>query len=94
MSVPLLPDSAPFPTAQRAWLNGFFAGLLSAGASQGPSAAVTVPPAPAAPAEPEETFPWHDSSLPMADRLKLAEGKPRPHRPRGRAAPWGPAGAG
>jgi sulfite reductase (NADPH) flavoprotein alpha-component len=29
MSVPVLPDTAPFSPAQRAWLNGFFAGMLS-----------------------------------------------------------------
>jgi sulfite reductase (NADPH) flavoprotein alpha-component len=28
MTVPLLPETAPFSPAQRAWLNGFFAGLL------------------------------------------------------------------
>ena len=28
-SIPLLPDSAPFSPEQRAWLNGFFAGLVS-----------------------------------------------------------------
>jgi sulfite reductase (NADPH) flavoprotein alpha-component len=28
-SIPLLPDSAPFSPEQRAWLNGFFAGLFS-----------------------------------------------------------------
>ena len=28
MSVSLIPESAPFDTEQRAWLNGFFAGLL------------------------------------------------------------------
>src|SRR5688572_30978558 len=27
--VPLIPDTAPFTTEQRAWLNGFFAGLFS-----------------------------------------------------------------
>jgi sulfite reductase (NADPH) flavoprotein alpha-component len=27
--VPLIPDTAPFSTEQRAWLNGFFAGLFS-----------------------------------------------------------------
>jgi sulfite reductase (NADPH) flavoprotein alpha-component len=27
--IPVLPDSAPFTPAQRAWLNGFFAGLLN-----------------------------------------------------------------
>ncbi|MEZ0277470.1 MAG: sulfite reductase flavoprotein subunit alpha [Roseimicrobium sp.] len=30
-SVPLIPDSAPFNPEQRAWLNGFLAGLLSRG---------------------------------------------------------------
>jgi dissimilatory sulfite reductase (desulfoviridin) alpha/beta subunit len=28
VAVPMLPESAPFTPAQRAWLNGFFAGLL------------------------------------------------------------------
>src|SRR3712207_2592404 len=28
-AVPVLPDSAPFSPSQRAWLNGFFAGLLT-----------------------------------------------------------------
>jgi sulfite reductase (NADPH) flavoprotein alpha-component len=28
MSIPLLPESAPFTPAQRAWLNGFFAGVF------------------------------------------------------------------
>src|SRR5687767_81380 len=31
--VPLIPDSAPFTPEQRAWLNGFFAGLFSRGSS-------------------------------------------------------------
>ena len=84
-AVPVLPDSAPFNAAQRAWLNGFFAGLLGNGAgaaTQGPTApeatapaGVTVP-APAAP-EAEEDHPWHDPALPMAERMKLADGKPR-----------------
>ena len=29
VAIPVLPDSAPFTPAQRAWLNGFLAGLLS-----------------------------------------------------------------
>lgn len=32
-SVPIIPDSAPFNNAQRAWLNGFLAGLLSRGST-------------------------------------------------------------
>ena len=29
MLAPMIPDNAPFSPEQRAWLNGFFAGLLS-----------------------------------------------------------------
>ncbi len=32
MSVPVIPESAPFTAAQRAWLNGFLAGMYSQGA--------------------------------------------------------------
>ena len=31
MTVPTIPENAPFSPAQRAWLNGFFAGLISSG---------------------------------------------------------------
>lgn len=47
--VPLIPDTAPFSPEQRAWLNGFFAGLFSrtaqspAPGAQGPSAAPLQP---------------------------------------------------
>jgi len=80
MPVPVLPDSAPFTAAQRAWLNGFFAGLMSRTslAGQMPHAAATPAkePAPAEEAS-DDAMPWHDPALPMEDRLKLAEGKPR-----------------
>ncbi|HEX3314053.1 MAG TPA: sulfite reductase subunit alpha [Gemmataceae bacterium] len=66
MTVAFLPESAPFSTAQRAWLNGFFAGAF------GPQSAVE-PPKPAP--EPED-FPWHDPAMPMDERLKLAETRP------------------
>lgn len=39
--VPVIPASAPFSAEQRAWLNGFFAGLFSRGAAT----ATSVPPA-------------------------------------------------
>ena len=80
MVVPLLPESAPFSASQRAWLNGFFAGLLNfdanshAGSMLGGDGTVATL-APAAPAE-EEEFPWHDPALPIDERLTLAEGKP------------------
>lgn len=43
--VPVLPETAPFTPAQRAWLNGFLAGLYSRGGQAGVSAHA---PAPAA----------------------------------------------
>ncbi|MDQ4147325.1 MAG: hypothetical protein M3120_06515 [Pseudomonadota bacterium] len=73
MTVPVLPQSAPFTPAQRAWLNGFFAGVLSLDETSSNGAAA---PVAAAPAEPEEELPWHDPTLPIDERLKLAEGKP------------------
>jgi sulfite reductase (NADPH) flavoprotein alpha-component len=77
MTFPILPESAPFTTSQRAWLNGFFAGVFnldpsSASPGGGSNAATAVAEAPA----PAEEFPWHDSSVALRDRLKLAEGRP------------------
>jgi sulfite reductase (NADPH) flavoprotein alpha-component len=70
--VPVLPETAPFTPAQRAWLNGFFAGLLSAE----PLAAAAAAPAP----ELAEDFPWHDPTLQLDERMKLAEGRTPPRR--------------
>jgi sulfite reductase (NADPH) flavoprotein alpha-component len=75
--IEIIPSSAPFSEAQRSWLNGFFAGLLSAdnpaplSAEQG----AAVMPGPAADGDDGEA-PWHDQTMPMADRMKLAEGRP------------------
>jgi sulfite reductase (NADPH) flavoprotein alpha-component len=81
MITPTLPDSAPFSTAQRAWLNGFFAAILS-GKNGAPAAATNGAglAAPAKPPEPEETFPWHDSALPLAERLELSKDRAKPRR--------------
>lgn len=70
-ATPLIPESAPFTPAQRAWLNGFLAGLY--GGAEAPANATPVAPA-------EEDFPWHDPALELAERLALAEGKPQPRR--------------
>ena len=66
-----LPENAPFTEAQRAWLNGFIAGLLGMEHAQ---QALTQQPA-AAPA-PEEDFAWHDPTLALDERMKLATGRP------------------
>jgi len=72
MSVPTLPETAPFSPAQRAWLNGFFAGLVSLQGSAGGDRIAEANQ----PTQEEETFPWHDPAMAIAERLELAEGKP------------------
>ena len=72
--IEIIPSSAPFSEAQRSWLNGFFAGLLSdaptpLSAEQG--AAVME----GGDGDDGEA-PWHDQTMPIADRMKLAEGRP------------------
>ena len=78
----LVPDTAPFSDEQRAWLNGFFAGLVSldgAGVtalSPEQSAALM----PGAVNEFGDTdggdAPWHDQTMPLSERMTLAEGRP------------------
>ena len=67
-AVPLIPTSAPFSAAQRAWLNGFLAGIYG---GQPAGLSVGAPPAAA-----EEDMPWHDPALDLPERLRLAEGRP------------------
>src|ERR1700720_2619687 len=75
--IEIIPSSAPFSEAQRAWLNGFFAGLLSvdgpAPLSAGQGAAVLQ--GPSGDGDDGEA-PWHDQTLPIAERMKRAEGRP------------------
>ncbi|HEY3848499.1 MAG TPA: sulfite reductase subunit alpha [Acetobacteraceae bacterium] len=71
--IPLIPENAPFTPSQRAWLNGFLAGLYGGAGAAGMSAA------PPPPAEPED-FPWHDPAMDVDDRMVLAEGRPLPQR--------------
>jgi sulfite reductase (NADPH) flavoprotein alpha-component len=75
--VEIIPSSAPFSEAQRSWLNGFFAGLLS---SEGPTPlsgeqGAAVLQGPAGDGDDGEA-PWHDQTMPISDRMKLAEGRP------------------
>src|ERR1700731_821591 len=82
----LLPASAPFTPEQRAWLNGFFAGLISVdGSAVTPlspaesaalmSGALSGPKDPVADGD-DGQAPWHDQTLPLSERMKLAEGRP------------------
>ncbi len=75
----LVPETAPFSPEQRAWLNGFLAGWLGIAPGEAPSMnGIAAPAAPVPAAEPEEDFPWHDPALPIAERLALAEDRPKP----------------
>src|ERR1700742_1503704 len=78
----LVPETAPFSDEQRAWLNGFFAGLVSldgAGVTAlSPEQSAALMPGGAnefGDADNGEA-PWHDQTLPMSERMKLAEGRP------------------
>jgi sulfite reductase (NADPH) flavoprotein alpha-component len=93
---PIIPETAPFTAPQRAWLNGFFAGVLGLGPSE--SASVNGAPVPgsrllatevatvassastASTADEGEMFPWHDPTLTLDERMQLAAGKPLAHR--------------
>src|SRR5215469_983215 len=74
----LLPDSAPFTPAQRAWLNGFFAGLISVDGTAvtplSPAESAALMPVP--PSDDDGAAPWHDQTLALAERMRLAEGRP------------------
>jgi len=75
----LVPESAPFTPEQRVWLNGFFAGLLEGDASAlSPQDAQALMPGVqiGGAAEENDGAPWHDQTMPIADRMKLAEGRP------------------
>ena len=74
--IEIIPPSAPFSEAQRSWLNGFFAGLLTETATpltaeQG----AAVMPGETGDGDDGEA-PWHDQTLPIVERMKLAEGRP------------------
>ncbi len=72
----IIPPSAPFSEGQRSWLNGFLVGLLQLDGSTplapAQNGAVLAPTGDGDDGE----APWHDQTLPIADRMKLAEGRP------------------
>src|SRR4029077_15050056 len=78
----LVPGTAPFTPEQRAWLNGFFAGLVSldgAGvtALSAEQSAALMPGGPNEFGDADEgAAPWADQTLALTDRMKLADGKP------------------
>src|SRR6187402_1043221 len=76
-----LPSNAPFSPEQQEWLNGLFAGLIEGEASalSAQQAASLLPGVDIAakPADADDDdAPWHDQSLSLAERMRLADGRP------------------
>ncbi len=102
MTIQIVPESAPFNAEQRAWLNGFLAGMLGVldsktaqggpaevaatsllATSLGPLHSDAHPDASSsaqAQAVDDSSFPWHDPTLAIEDRMSIAAGKPKPLR--------------
>jgi sulfite reductase (NADPH) flavoprotein alpha-component len=77
----IIPSSSPFSEAQRSWLNGFFAGLLSPDAVAPLSAEQGASMLAGSAGDGDDgEAPWHDQTMPIADRMKLAEGRPMRRR--------------
>ena len=80
MTVPpkieIIPANAPFSEGQRLWLNGFLVGMLgldgSTPLSPVENGAILAPQGDGDDGE----APWHDPAMVIADRMKLAEGRP------------------
>src|SRR3954452_14897320 len=70
--VEIIPTSAPFSEAQRSWLNGVFAGLLS----DAPTPLSAEQAAAVMRDVDDGEAPCHDQTMAIADRMKLAEGRP------------------
>jgi sulfite reductase (NADPH) flavoprotein alpha-component len=72
--IEIIPLNAPFSAAQRSWLNGFFAGLLKEGATplSAEQGAAVMPGA----AGDDGEAPWHDQTMPIVERMRLADGRP------------------
>src|SRR4029453_7199188 len=73
--IEIIPSSAPFSEPQRSWRTGFFAGLLSDATPLSAEQGAAVLDGAAGDGDDGEA-PWHDQTMPMADRMKLAEGRP------------------
>ncbi len=82
----ILPDNAPFTPEQRDWLSGFIAGLMSLDdgvTALSPEESVALmagvqrqAPKGALDDGDDGAAPWHDQTLLLPERMKLAEGRP------------------
>jgi sulfite reductase (NADPH) flavoprotein alpha-component len=77
----LVPETAPFSIEQRAWLNGFFAGVLAID-NQATLLRSDLPDAAkkAIGGDAGDGAPWHDAAMPIEERMQLADGRPLPRK--------------
>src|SRR5260221_1605683 len=66
-----LPENAPFTPEQRSWLNGFFAGLIALDGATALPLPNVVPGG-----QDDSEAPWHDQTIALPERMKLADGRP------------------
>jgi sulfite reductase (NADPH) flavoprotein alpha-component len=77
----LIPETAPFSPEQRAWLSGYFAALLAPGAAGAtPLTAAEAPKLDGPPLATNDDAPWHDPSMPLDERMALADQRPESHK--------------
>ncbi len=76
----ILPETAPFTPEQRAWLDGFFAAALGLGdggiTALSPQDGAALMAGAVASADEDDGAPWHDQTVVIDERMKLAEGRP------------------
>jgi sulfite reductase (NADPH) flavoprotein alpha-component len=74
--IEIIPANAPFSDQQRQWLNGFLVGMLSLDGTRALSPEqINAVVGPGGDGDDGEA-PWHDQTMPIAQRMKLAEGRP------------------
>ena len=71
----IIPPSAPFSDQQRQWLNGFLLGMLGFDGTMPLPSERNALLAPGGDGDDGEA-PWHDQTMPIAQRMKLSEGRP------------------
>ena len=74
--VEIIPANAPFSESQRLWLNGFLVGMLGLDGTTPLSPEQTSTMLGPAGDGDDGEAPWHDQTMPITDRMKLAEGRP------------------
>jgi len=74
--IEIILTSAPFSEAQRSWLNGFFAGMLSESPAPLSVEQGAVVLQSASGDVDDGDAPWHDQTMPISNRMKLADGRP------------------